>query len=119
MYFCHDVETVALVTSHLGGGFEHSKKGLWKVRRSVRSRSEILKRWAITTIMVQYSGFSAGRGSRDRESKIGEELHCHQRAEGGQSTKHCVAVPLILTVPNTFLIVMQKGKKMKKGHTGW
>lgn len=68
--------------------------------------------------MVQYSGFSAGQGSRDREFKIGEELHCHQRAEGSQSTKHCVTAPLILTVPNTFLIVTQKEKKSEKG-THW
>ena len=76
------------------------------------------ERWATTTIMVQYSGFSAGQGSRDRESKIGEELHCHQRVEGSQSTKHCVRASLILSVPNTFLTVMQKENKTKKGHTG-
>lgn len=35
--FGHDLETVALVTSHLVSGFEHIKGGrLWKVRIPVR-----------------------------------------------------------------------------------
>lgn len=87
LYFCHDVETVALVTSHLGSEFEHIKTGFWKVRISVRSRRVDPERWDVTTRMGPCSGLSVGWGSRHRESKIGEELQCHQGAEGSQSSR--------------------------------
>lgn len=87
LVFVSSCRNSSMVTSHLGSEFEHIKTGLWKVRISVRSRRVDTERWDVTTRMGPCCGFSVGWGSRHRGSKIGEELQCHQEAEGSQSSR--------------------------------
>lgn len=87
------------------------------MKKSVRSRSINIQRQDVTTPMGQYSGLSAGQGSRGSEPKI-EELHSHQRIGRSPSSRDHVRTSLILTVPITFLIVMREETKMFfKRHT--
>lgn len=111
LYLCHDTEILALVTSHLGSGFEHFMRGLWEVRESLRSRRINIERWDVTATGGWCFGLSAGQGSSSRESKIGENLHSHERAGWSQSSRDHIRTSLILTVPITVLIVMQEGTK--------
>ena len=118
LYLWHHVETIALVTFHLVSGFEHIKRGLWKVKIFVRSKRVNIEKRKVTTRMGPCSGLSAGQSVEGRESKV-EELHCHPGAEGHQSTGDKIRTSLTPTGPITFLTVMQEEQKQILKGTHW